>query len=117
MKKGQVSIFITFFLIAIIIVVIAGVMAPMGVRFNTEMLIAGEKILNDSQERIADIQDVEVRTAVNNVTAAAIDAGENNITVNSQIFKYSAVVMVLLAGLVTFLFTRQIVEFSRGGFV
>lgn len=118
MKKGQVSIFITFLFIAIIIITIAGVLAPIGVRFNTEMLVAGEKILNESQPSIALIQDETVRNSINNVTQEAIDAGENNINVNASIFRYSAIIMLVLAGLVTFLYTRQLVEVSgRGGFV
>jgi predicted PurR-regulated permease PerM len=116
-RKGQVSIFITFLIISIIIIVLAGLVAPMGVRFNTEMLLAGERILNDSQPRIDDIQDAEVRAAVMNISDAAIDAGANNINVNNQIFQYSGIIMILLAGLVVFLFTRRLVEFGAGGFI
>lgn len=118
MKKGQVTIFITFIFISIIIITIAGVLAPMGVLFNTKMLTAGEEIINRSQADIANIQDVEIRTAVQNISVSAMAAGENNIIVNNQIYKYSAVIMIVLAGLVVFLFTRQIVEVTgRGGFI
>ena len=116
-KKGQVTIYITFIIIALIIVTIAGVLAPMGVEFNTRMYEEAEEIFLRANESIADIDNAEVRTRVYAMIDQALDSQENNIEVNSDIFQYSWVIVLGLTGIIIFLYTRRVIEFSGGGFV
>lgn len=117
-KKGQISIYVFFMFIAIIIIVIAGVLAPMGVLFNTKMLQAGESILNKSMDEIEGINDPTIRTQINDSVYSAIDASADNIEVNAGLFQYSWLLILGLTGLVVFLFSRRVVEISgSGGFI
>jgi len=115
--RGVVAYYLTFFIMAVIIITIAAVLAPMGVLFNTKMYAAGEGILLMANDSIADINDATVREAIYNVTNAAFSASKMNIEVNADIFQYSWVLIICLVGLVIFLFTRRTVEFAGGGFV
>lgn len=114
-KKGSISLYIMFFFFAIIIVVITSVIAPLGVRFNSEMYLAGQDILNDSIPTIAKINDAQMRDQINASVQNAMGAAKNNIEVNANIFQYGWVVVIGLVGLVIFLFTRRMSEISGGG--
>lgn len=116
-KRGVVGYYITFFIVAIIIVTTAAVMAPMGVLFNVKMYQAGESILLLANDSIADIQDATVRQSIYNITDTALSATTTNIEVNADIFQYGWILIIGLVGLVIFLFTRRTVEFAGGGFV
>lgn len=119
-KRGQVTLYIMFIIAAIVIVLIAAVFAPMGVLFNAEMYKAGEDIMLRANNSISGIKDDAVRERVQAVIAEGLSDQEQNIEINSDIFQYSWIVVLVLAGLILFLYTRQMVEFSRfggGGFV
>ncbi len=117
-KKAQVGLYITWFILAIIIIVITGVLAPMGVLFNTEMLKAGEFILLQANDSIQGIQNASIQASVQDMLDESMAAAENNIEVNSDLFQYSWILVLVVTGLVIFIATRRSVEFtSRGGFV
>lgn len=115
-KKSQIFIYITFLIIAILIITIAAVLVPFGVRFSTEMYEAGESIYLDMNESV-DIQDTEVRAGIIDGIEGGLDALETNIDVSQDIFKYSWIIVIVLTGLVMFIFTRRIVEMQGGGIV
>lgn len=116
-KKSQVFLYIVFIIMALLIVIIASVFAPMGVLFNTRMYEAGEGILLRANNSIADIDNSDVRTSIYSMLDNSFKAQENNIDVNNSIFQYSWVIVIVLIGLVIFLYTRRMVEISGGGFV
>lgn len=116
-KKAQAVLYVYFMIAAVIIVTIAAVLAPMGVLFNTKMFTAGEDILAMSQDEINDIDNPTIRARVNSTVASAMAAGENNIDVNSAIFQYAWVVVVVLTALIVFLQTRRLIEVGSGGFI
>lgn len=113
-RKGQAALYFTFIVASLIILLIGAVFAPIGVELNTRLYTAGEEILADAQPSIDSINDTTIRNQVNASVAAAKAAGSNNIQVNANIFQYSWIMMLVLLGLVIFLFTRQRVEFGRG---
>jgi len=115
-KKGAISIYLAFLITAIVIVVITAVAAPMGTLFTTEMYAAGETIFLDANESIADINDTTVQASVYNMLDKGFAAQENNIAINTNLFQYSWVFILVLAALVAFLFTRQLREI-QGGFI
>jgi hypothetical protein len=116
-KKGSVSIYIMFMIVAIVIVTIAAVLAPLGVLFNSEMYAAGEYILSQSNESIDAISNEAVKASVQSNIAESLDSAENNININADIFQYGWVAIVFLSFLVVFMFTRQLVEVGAGGFI
>lgn len=116
-KRGVVSLYIVFFIVAILIIVIAAVLAPAGVRFNTELWTAGEDILQDTNPSIENIKDDAVRESWNGTINAARNSADNNIGTLSGLFQYGWVIVLVLAAIVVFLATRRIVEFGGGGFI
>ena len=113
-KRGVVSIYITFLILAIIIILVASVMAPMGVRFNTEFYAAGEDILLKANDSMSKIQNVTVRDSIVASNDNALAAMQNNINVNQSLFQYSWILIIGLTALTIFLFTRRLVEFQGG---
>ena len=107
--------YVIFMISAIIIVTVAGVLAPMGVLFNTKMMEAGVNILSIANESIQDIDDAGVRAAIGNATEQALDAGVSNIEVQSDLFQYSWVIVLILGAIIFFLATRRSIEVSGGG--
>jgi len=114
-KKGIIWMYVIFMISAIIIVTVAGVLAPMGVLFNTKMMEAGVNILSIANESIQDIDDAGVRAAIGNATEQALDAGVSNIEVQSDLFQYSWVIVLILGAIIFFLATRRSIEVSGGG--
>lgn len=109
-KKGTITIFIVFFFLAVIIVVLAGVLAPMGINFQTEIFEAGEDIIAMSNSSAQNIQDASVRAAVDGAVSQGSTNAANNIEVFNFIFRYGWVAAIMVLGLVVFLLTRQSVE-------
>ena len=96
---------------------IAAVVVPFGAYFNTEMYKAGELILLQANDSIHDISDPGIKSQLTNLTAEVLDTTESTIEINLNIFKYSWIALIVITGIVIFLLTRQLVEFSGGGFV
>lgn len=115
-KKAQITIYLIYFAVAVIIIVLASVLAPLGVLFNTEMYAAGEGIMQRANESISNINDAGVKSSIYNLTEEGFKSIETNIEVNTDIFQYGWIAVVVLTGLVLFLFTRRLVEYG-GGFV
>lgn len=113
-RRGQVVIWFSFVIVALVVITVSAILAPAGVQFTTASYLAGEKILNNSLDDINDIQDVDVRTAVFDVVDSAKDATEDNIEVNSAIFRYGWVIVVALVGFILFLLTRSLTNFGPG---
>jgi hypothetical protein len=116
-KRGSVTLYLVFLIIAIIIVMISAVAAPMGVLFNTRMYQAGEDIMLQANESINDIDNATVRARLHGVVGNGLSNVENNIEVNNALFQYGWVLLIGLSALVVFLFTRRIVEYGGGGLI
>lgn len=116
-KKGQVTIYLTFMIVAIFILFIAAFFAPMGVLLNSKLYEAAEMIMLDANESISNIQDDVVREQIQAEIQAGLDASQNNINVNANIFQYSWIIILALVAIVVFLFTRRMVEYGQGGFI
>ena len=115
-KKGSVTLYVAFFITAIVIIAIASVFAPMGVLFNTEMYIAGEGILLDANDSIQNIQDPVIRAQVEATVQSALSQSVDNIELNSDIFQYSWIFVLILSAIMVFLYTRTLTEVNQGGF-
>lgn len=116
-KKGNAIGYIFFMFTAIIIVMIAAVMAPFGVKVNTAFYEAGEKVLASAQSDIADIDNPEVRNQINSTVTEAQESSQQNIAVNANIFQYSWIGVVLITAIGFFFIFRSVANFNRGGIV
>ena len=116
-KKGNITLYIVFIIMAIVIILITAVFAPMGVLFNVEMYKAGEQILLQANESISDINDTVIRAEIEDMIISAKDSASFNIEVNADIFKYSWVFIVILIAITIFLFSRRMVEYGNVGFI
>lgn len=114
-KKGFVWLYVSFMIFAVVIVLIAGVLAPMGVLMNTKFMEAGLDILERTQDDINDINDANIRNSINQSIQDALDAGTENIEVQADIFQYSWIFVVVLGAIIVFLAARRLVEYGYGG--
>lgn len=113
--KGQVGIYFVLVVLVIFVVVLAGLIVPIGTRITSELFAAGENLMVESNASLSQIQNAEVKAQLEAGFDSAISAGTNNIEVLQDIFKYAGFLAIGLGALVAFLFTRQRIEF--GGFV
>lgn len=113
-KRGTIMLYISFFILAVIIILLAAILAPLGVQFNSQMYETGEEILLDANETIKNIDDSTVRGQIQTSLSNAIDAQQNNIEVNAAIFQYGWVFVVILTGLVLFIYARRLIEVGGG---
>lgn len=116
-KKAAITLYIAFFVAAVLVIVIAAVLAPMGVLFNSEMYKAGEDILAEANASIQNISDPVVKAQVQASINSAQASAQDNIEVNADIFQYSWIFILVLAAVMVFLATRTITEYQQGGFV
>lgn len=113
-KKAQAVFYVMFFFMALIVVVIAAVLAPLGVRFNSEVLVFGEQMILESNDTISQIQDDTIRTNVQATLSEATAQTQNNIDVNAAIFQYGWVILLILSGLAIFIYQIRIKETTGG---
>jgi len=112
-KKGQVAFFLVFLFIATIVVLIGAIAAPFGASLATEFYSAGEDLLLETQQNtIPDIQDADVRNALNATFNSATAAATTNIEVATGLYKYSWIFVLVLTGIVIYLIARKSVAFS-----
>jgi len=116
-NKGQVTIYITFIFASFVLLMLAAVFGPLGVRMNAEFYEVGEEIMLEANQTISKINNTEVRTSLLNNIQGSLDATEDNIEINSNIYKYGWVFVVLLGAIIMFLYQRRVVETGGSGFV
>lgn len=116
-KRASLSLYITFVIVGILIVLIAAVFAPMGVLFNVEAYRAGELILDQANSSIEGIQDPNVKASVIDVIGSAKSSAQNNIEVNGNIFQYGWIFLLGISALVVFLYSRRLVEVGGGNLI
>lgn len=109
-RKGQVAIYFVLFVLMIITIVIASIAASFGILFNTKMYEASEDILLQANDSIANINDANVRESIYSQLQTSFDSAENNIEVNNNLFQYGWILVLGLAAIVAFLFTRRVIE-------
>lgn len=114
-KKGTLTLYIIMIFVSIIIILITAFAAPFGALMSAELYAAGEGILLDMNESINDINDTSVRDSIRGQTNAALNAGQTNIEVSTNIFQYGWILILVVLAAIIFLSARSLSEF-RGGF-
>lgn len=116
-KKSQTTMYLMFLIAATLIILITAVFAPLGSLLSSQFYAAGEDILSQANDSINNITDAAVKAEIQSMIGEARNAQENNIEVTTSMFKYSWIFVIALAGIIVFLFTRRMVEYTGGGFV
>ena len=119
-KRGVISIYIVFLMVVIVVIFIGAFFAPIGTLLNTELYAAGEMVMLQANDSVSQIQNDTVRNSIELAIGQGLAAQENNVEVNTAIFQYSWVFVVLISGLVLFIFSRRIIEYGGqggGGFI
>lgn len=115
-KKSQILIYISWFIVALLIIVITAVLAPAGVMFNTKMYEAGEKIYLKTNSSM-NISNTEVNARVQNVLNAGFDNLETNIDISGDLFQYGWILLLVISTLSVFIYVLRIKEIQGGGYV
>ena len=113
-RKSQILILISFFIMAILILLIVAVLAPFGVLITTEFYEAGENIylrVNDTLE----INNTEVNARVQSSINSGFDALETNIDINTDLFQYGWIIVLVLVALSLFIYVLRIKQIQAGG--
>lgn len=113
-RKGQLVLYLNFIVTAIVIVLMAAVLVPVGVTFNSAAYVQGEGIMHMSDKYIDSIENDTVRSGLQDVFTTSLGATQENIEVGNDIFRYGWVAVLVISALILFLFGRRITEASGG---
>lgn len=116
-RKGQISLYIMWFFMAVILLLIASFIAPLGVNLNAAAMGMGEDMLIRANDTIQGLTDADVKAAIQDVNDEAVAYSSENIQLLSYVYRYSWVIVLVLSALILFMYTRTVVEFGGGGFV
>ena len=118
-KKGLVSLYIVFIIIAIVIVFLSAVFAPLATDIATQSYAAGYDIMLEANESLNLIEDNAIKDSIQASINSAAAAQNDNVTYTTALYKYGFVLVIVIAGLVLFMYSRQLIEVGdyRGGFV
>ena len=113
-KKGMVTIYMSMFLMAVLITVVATAIVPAGIKFNAMMYAKGEEMIIDANETIQSIGNDEVRSTLTNQMNLAQDPTAENIGVMAAFYRYSWLLIVGVGVLIVFMWSRRNLEFTQG---
>lgn len=116
-RHGQISLYIGLVFIIFIIILLTGLFAPMGAFIASNFYVAGQNLIVASNSTIQNITDPTVRTTLTNTFNDANNNAVTNISVATNLYQYSWVIIIVLAALIAFLYARRLVEFGQGGFI
>lgn len=117
MKRANISIYLVFIFLAFIIITVGALVGPMGTLFGTELYSAGETILDQANDSIANIQDSTIRNQIYGIVNTAQNSAVDNIDFSASLYTYSWIILLVITLIVLFLFTRRVVEVGGGGLV
>jgi hypothetical protein len=114
-KKGNMTLVFVFLASSVILIILAGLFSPMLVNFSTIITESGEGILIDAQPSIDNIQDDEIRNQINSSLTGAIQSSADNISILAGFYRYAWVIILIVSGIIIFLFARLLVETGGRG--
>jgi uncharacterized protein (UPF0333 family) len=95
-NRGQVGVFFLWVVIVIIFTVIAAIIAPIGVVFNTEMVAAAENIYTQANESLQQINDPTIKAEIQDMVNTGLDAGVYNTQVNNNLWQYMWLILLIV---------------------
>lgn len=115
--KGQISLYVLFFIVAFLLITIAAVLIPMGIEFTTQSYAASELILTQANSSLSNIQDASIKAEMMGAIGTAKDTASDHVSILSDMFQYSWVFVLILVVVILFLYGRRLVETGQQGFV
>lgn len=115
-KKANITLYFSFIILAVIIIIFGAVTAPLGRESAENLYTSGDRILEMSQAAAADISDHEARDRIAGyINSSRADGLEENIEVSTSLFKYSWLFVLILIAIVLYVASRRSAQL--GGFV
>jgi len=109
-KKAQISFMIVFIIFAIIIILMATALVPLGNDLTEFSYEQGEFLLNESLAASSGIQNTTNRNQIQTDINDAIAEGETNRDITREVIKYSWVIALALISIIIFIATRQQIQ-------
>jgi predicted PurR-regulated permease PerM len=117
-KRGNLTLAFVFLASSVILIILAALFSPMLVNFSTSTLTMGEQLIIDAQPSLDEIQNEEIRNQINQSLTGARQSSADNISILAGFYQYAWIIILLVSGLIIFLFARLLVETGgRGGIV
>jgi predicted PurR-regulated permease PerM len=117
-RKGNMTLVFVFLASSVILIILAGLFSPMLVNFSTIITESGDGIMRDAQPSLDNIENVEIRNQINQSLNSAIQSSADNISILAGFYQYAWVIILIVSGIIIFLFARLLVETGgRGGIV
>lgn len=113
-KKGQVTLYLGFLVLAIVLITFVAIGAPLGIRFTTEAFRASEKIIDETNSSISMIQDESVKGEIGQIISVGKTTTADHVELLGAFFQYGWVVVLISCVLVVFLSTRRLVDYGGG---
>lgn len=113
-KKGQLLVYVLFMLVGLGLIFAGAILIPINVLITTEFYNAGELILVSANESVQDVQNAEVREQLTLAMDQALGSVETNVEVNTSLFRYWWVIVVVVFGIVLFIRVRSFIEVGGG---
>jgi len=118
-KKAQsgVQLYLVISILIIFLILTVTILMSVGAVFNVEMIKGQELIRNITAPNINNIGDADIKAQIGNVMQEGQDQSFNILSLLAGIFKYGGMIILVFVGIVGFIYSRNLVEFSGGGFV
>lgn len=112
-RKGVIALFFVFVIVGTILLVLFAFAIPMMMAMNVGLYAAGDNIIGNID--VSQINDVGIRTAINNSLNTASQSTADNVSILSSFFQYSWFIVIAILSLMLFLKSREMVETNAGG--
>ena len=109
-RKAQLTIWFVYIVTAILIVLFTAMIIPFGIKFNTEAYSIGAKMIRSANDSLSKIDDANVTATLSATFDSALASEQDNIQVSTDIYKYSWIILLVMLGLILFLFARRTIE-------
>lgn len=109
-EKGSTSFFVMFVFLSIILLILFAVVIPVLQTMNIMFYENAEGILEKGKASAAQINDANVRGALESGLDAQTDSILTQIDILGVFFQYGWIIIILVITLVIFMITRQTVE-------
>jgi len=109
-NNAALAYFMVFVFAAFTLITLFALFSPMMIDMNTAFYEAGENILDGAVDKIQNIQDEDVKTAINESVENAKDSTADQIAILAGFFQYAWIFIIIVVVFVIFIVARSNVE-------
>lgn len=107
---GSMALSIIFIFLFVIMVFIFAFAAPFLMTFTTSMYVAGEDVMDMGNDEAGNIQDTEMRTAIQDIFTETTSSFDEQISILGFFAQYGWLLIVFVVSFVIVMIGRQTVE-------